>query len=52
MRSWQLWPFPRIWQVTSHTADHDVIAMMRLNGRTRAMVFGHVQYLPSGRTAK
>jgi hypothetical protein len=44
VRSWRLWPFARVWSVKSRVAGDNAIAMMRINDRTRKMVFGRVRY--------
>jgi hypothetical protein len=52
VRSWRIWPFPRVWRVESRAAKDGAIVWMRLNDRSRAMVFGRVRYPAGGVRAR
>ena len=51
VRSWRVWPFARVWRIESRVAKDGAITWMRLNDRSRAMVFGRVRYTAGGLTA-
>lgn len=47
VRSWRVWPFSRVWRIISRVPKDNAVAMMRINDRTRKMVFGRVRYEPT-----
>jgi hypothetical protein len=44
VRSWRIWPFPRVWEISSRVVASNYTSLMRINDRSRKMTFGRVIY--------
>jgi hypothetical protein len=48
VRSLRIWPFPRVWKITSHVEDLNAVTWMTIRGDTGRMTGGRVRYLVRG----
>jgi small-conductance mechanosensitive channel len=45
VRTWRLWPLPRVWQVRSHVSRDNAVATMQISDRSRKLIQGRVAYV-------